>query len=278
MNAIRNTPEKRAATRALAPIEIPSTSNAATYSTAPVDRNSANRAPNDRSGGKFKGMFKVRGMPSMPSVPGMKKRNSVPAGESAVVSSAPVEVDPSLDPTSPHVNADGKVAPAVAADIKKGGKFKGMFMRGSKAKKSVVVGGKTKGKIKGKGSSVPDEVELSDQVDQLDLKDEPVLGGEPTAEYVQPASYAQPAQHVPIQHAQQAAGMSGMLLYITVQYCMLLYNIVHHCCCAVLYTTETEMHVVRFIIHWCVLCYSLCCCYAAFLHSQQSEEAWKPHF
>ncbi len=240
VNAIRNTPEKRAATRALAPIEIPSTSNAATYSTAPVDRSSANRAPNDRSGGKFKGMFKVRGMPSMPSmpsVPGMKKRNSVPAGESAVVSSAPVEVDPSLDPTSPHVNADGKVAPAVAADIKKGGKFKGMFMRGSKAKKSVVVGGKTKGKIKGKGSSVPDEVELSDQVDQLDLKDEPVLGGEPTAEYVQPASYAQPAQHVPIQHAQQATGMSGMLLYITVQYCAILYVAVQYCTSLLLCST-----------------------------------------
>lgn len=210
VNAIRNTPEKRAATRALAPIEIPSTSNATSYSTAPVDRSSANRAPNDRSGGKFKGMFKVRGMPSMPSVPGLKKRNSVPAGESTVVSSAPVEVDPSLDPTSPADNADGKVAPAVAADMKKGGKFKGMFMRGSKAKKSVVVGGKGKGKSKGKGSSVPDEVELSDQVDQLDLKDEPVLGRGAAAEHVQPASYAQPAQHVPSQHAQQATGMSGI--------------------------------------------------------------------
>ncbi|DBA84422.1 TPA: hypothetical protein ACH3X1_006057 [Trebouxia sp. C0004] len=211
VNAIRNTPEKRAATRALAPIEIPSTSNATSYSTAPVDRSSANRAPNDRSGGKFKGMFKVRGMPSMPSMPGLKKRNSVPAGESTVISSAPVEVDPSLDPTSPADNADGKVAPAVAADMKKGGKFKGMFMRGSgKAKKSVVVGGKGKGKSKGKGSSVPDEVELSDQVDQLDLKDEPVLGQEPAAEYVQPADYAQSAQHVPFQHAQQATGMSGI--------------------------------------------------------------------
>ena len=228
MNAIRNTPEKRAATRALAPIEIPSTSNATSYSTAPVDRSSANRAPNDRSGGKFKGMFKVRGMPSMPSVPGLKKRNSVPAGESTVVSSAPVEVDPSLDPTSTADNADGKVAPAVAADMKKGGKFKGMFMRGSKAKKSVVVGGKTKGKIKGKGSSVPDEVELSDQVDQLDLKDEPVLGRGAAAEHVQPASYAQPAQHVPSQHAQQATGMSGTLLYVTVHYCMLLYGTVCH--------------------------------------------------
>ncbi len=238
MNAIRNTPEKRAATRALAPVEIPSTSNAARYSTAPVDRSGANRAPNDRSGGKFKGMFKVRGMPSMPSVPGMKKRNSVPAGESTVVSSAPVEVDPSLDPTSTADNADGKVAPAVAADMKKGGKFKGMFMRGSKAKKSVVVGGKTKGKIKGKGSSVPDEVELSDQVDQLDLKDEPVLGGESTAEYVQPASYAQPAQHVPVQHAQQATGTSGTLLYITVCYCTLLR------------VTEAENRDVRFISHW----------------------------
>ncbi len=239
MNAIRNTPEKRAATRALAPIEIPSTSNATSYSTAPVDRSSANRAPNDRSGGKFKGMFKVRGMPSMPSmpsVPGMKKRNSVPAGDSTVVSSAPVEVDPSLDPTSPADNADGKVAPAVAADIKKGGKFKGMFMRGSgKAKKSVVVGAKGKGKSKGKGSSVPDEVELSDQVDQLDLK-EPVLRREPAAEYVQPADHAQPAQHVPVQHAQQATGMSGMLLYITVYYC------------TILYATETETYVVRFII------------------------------
>ncbi|KAL0019087.1 hypothetical protein WJX79_010553 [Trebouxia sp. C0005] len=105
VNAIRNTPEKRAATRALAPIEIPSTSNATSYSTAPVDRSSANRTPNDRSGGKFKGMFKV---------------------------------------------------------------------------------------------------------DQLDLKDEPLFDREPAAEYVQPAAYAQPAQQVPVQHAQQATGMSGI--------------------------------------------------------------------
>ena len=232
VNAIRNTPEKRAATRAATPIEIPSTTNATGYSTAPVDRSGANRAPNDRSGGRFKGMFKVKGMPSMPSmpsVPGMKKRNSAPAGESTVVSSAPVEVDPSIDPTVPADSANGKVSPAVAADMKSRGKFMGMFMRGSgKAKKPVVVKntGKGKGnpkgvafplaKGKGKGSAVPDEVELSDHMDQLELSDEPVLDGEPTAEYSQPSQHVpfqqpqQPAQYVPSSYSQQHAGTSGV--------------------------------------------------------------------
>ena len=169
-------------------------------------------------------MFKVKGMPSMPSmpsVPGMKKRNSAPAGESTVVSSAPVEVDPSIDPTVPADNADGKVAPAVAADMKSRGKFMGMFMRGSgKAKKPVVVKntgkGKGRAKGKGKGSSVQDEVELSDHMDQLELSDEPVLDGEPTAEYSQPTQHVpfqqpqQPAQYVPSSYSQQHAGTSGV--------------------------------------------------------------------
>lgn len=238
VNAIRNTPEKRAATRLAAPAEIPSTTNATGYSTAPVDNSGGNRAPNDRSGGRFKGMFRAKGrgagvnMPSMPSVPGFKsKRSKAAAGDSAVVSSSPVKIDPTATPTHAvdadnidmvgNTDANGVTTPALAAEAK-GGRFKGMFMRRSgKAKKaSPVKGISGKGTSKkgssGKGTPMLDgEVELSDQMDQVQLSNEPVLGGQPNA------PYSQQAQHAPVQ---QPAATSGIT---TQEYAPVLPNGMH---------------------------------------------------
>ena len=197
VDAIRNTPEKRAATRAAAPIEIPSTTIAAGVSTAPVDTSGTNRplAPAS-SGGKLKGMFKGK----VPSVPGFKsKRATAVAGEGAVVSSAPVEVAPDTTslPATDDSQGSGRATastsnPAAAPErSKSGGRFSGMFKRNSgKAKKS-------KGKASpGVTNDVPDEVELTDQVDNVHLSEEPVLAGEPTRQYPE-VVHQVPAQQFP---------------------------------------------------------------------------------
>ncbi len=191
-------------------------------------------------------MFKGKSnMPSMPSVPGFKKRSTATAGDGAVVSSAPVGIDPTANP-SISVAGNGDItgnaidgdttSPAMAADTQKGGKFKGMFKRGSgKAKKDAPAKGisvKGKGKGKGifgrgssgkgtptKGSSASDEDEVTDQMGQMELSDEPVLGGE-SAAASRPIQYSQ--QPSPVQHTQPPAGASGILpTHVLLQFSLL---------------------------------------------------------
>ena len=193
VNAIRNTPEKRAATRAMAPVEIPSATTSNAYSTAPVDRSGANRA--DRSGGKLKGMFKGKG----PSIPGFKsKRNAGSPSDNAVVSSAPVEVTPEIDGGN-GINDGAGVNTALAPETKKGGKFKGMFKRGSGKAKIASPARDLPARSSLGQAGAPHEVELSDQAE---LSDEPVLNDESATSY---------SDHAPAQHQQQLpAGYSGM--------------------------------------------------------------------
>lgn len=195
VNAVRNTPEKRAATRAMAPVEIPPVTTSNAYSTAPVDRSGANRA--DRSGGKFKGMFKGKS----PSMPGFKsKRSAGSPSDAAVVSSAPVEVAPQIDGGTGVSDGTGANTSAVAPETKKGGKFKGMFKRGSgKAKIASPARDLPAGSSLGQ-TGAPHEVELSDQAE---LSDEPVLNNESASSY---------SDQAPAHHQQQLpAGYSGML-------------------------------------------------------------------
>ena len=206
VNAVRNTPEKRAATRAVAPVEIPPATTSNAYSTAPVDRSGANRASADRSGGKFKGMFKGKG----PSIPGFKsKRTSGVSSDNTVVSSAPVEVAPEVNGGSTGISdgLTGVNTSALAPDTKKGGKFRGMFKTGS-----------SKNKMASPARDLPDrgspgqigtahEVELSDQAE---LSDKPVLHDESAASYSQQV----PAQHMQQQHQQLPAGYSGKLSWL----------------------------------------------------------------
>ena len=212
INAIRNTPEKRAATRAAAPIEIPSTTAAAGVSTAPVDTSGANRSSAPAgSGGKLNGMFKGN-VPSMPSVPGFKsKRAAATAGDGKPVSSAPVEVDPSTSTTpadngTPSTAADDSNSKSKSAAsperAKSGGRFSGMFKRNSSK------GKKTKGKNTAKREEEeagPDEIELTDQVEQVNLSDEPVLAGEPSEHY------PEVVHQVPVQQFPPSAVSSGIL-------------------------------------------------------------------
>lgn len=202
VNAVRNTPEKRAATRAAAPVEIPPATTTNAYSTAPVDRSGANRAAGDRSGGKFKGMFKGKG----PSIPGFKsKRNSGSPSDTAVVSSAPVEVTPEVNGNSTGVSGGtGAESSVLAPDTKKGGKFKGMFKRGS-GKAKIASPSRDLPARNGVGQAgAPHEVELSDQAE---LSDEPVLTDDSAASYSEHA----PAQHMQQPQQQLPAGYSGML-------------------------------------------------------------------
>ena len=195
VNSIRNTPEKRAATRAMAPVEIPSATTSNAYSTAPVDRSGANRA--DRSGGKFKGMFKGKS----PSIPGFKsKRNAGSPPDNAVVSSAPVEVTPEVDGESGISDGTGANTSALAPETKKGGKFKGMFKRGSGKPKIASPARDLPARSSPGQAGAPHEVELSDQAD---MSDEPVLNNESAMSY---------SNQAPAQHQQQLpAGYSGML-------------------------------------------------------------------
>ena len=207
VNAVRNTPEKRAATRAAAPVEIPPAITSNAYSTAPVDRSGANRGTMDRSGGKFKGMFKGKG----PSIPGFKsKRSAGSPADNAVVSSAPVEVVPEGDETSSNIASDslgnGGNSSTPAPNNKKGGKFKGMFKRGSGKSK---VASPVK-ELPARSSALPGgprEVELSDQAE---LSNEPVLDGESDASYSEPAPSQRHMQQQP--HQQMPSGYSGMSL------------------------------------------------------------------
>ena len=194
VNAVRNTPEKRAATRAMAPVEIPPATTTSAYSTAPVDRSGANRA--DRSGGKFKGMFKGKG----PGIPGFKsKRNSASPSDS-VVSSAPVEVTPEVDGGTGISDGTGAITSALAPETKKGGKFKGMFKRGSGKAKIASPAKDLPARSNLGQTGAPHEVELSDQAE---LSDEPVLHDESATAY---------SDQAPAQHQQQLpAGYSGML-------------------------------------------------------------------
>ena len=208
VNAVRNTPEKRAATRAAAPVEIPPATTSNAYSTAPVDRSGANRASMDRSGGKFKGMFKGKG----PSMPGFKsKRSPASPADNAVVSSAPVEVVPEGDGANSASDSlgNGGNSTTLAPDNKKGGKFRGMFKRGSgKSKTASAVK-----ELPSKSAAVaggPREVELSDQAE---LGNEPVFDGGSDASYSEPAA---PQRHMPQQsHQQLPTGYSGMLSLTT---------------------------------------------------------------
>ena len=195
VNAVRNTPEKRAATRAMAPVEIPPATTSNAYSTAPVDRSGANRA--DRSSGKFKGMFKGKG----PGIPGFKsKRNSASPSDSAVVSSAPVEVTPEIDGGTDISDGTGTSASALAPETKKGGKFKGMFKRGSGKAKIASPARDLPARSSLGQTGAPHEVELSDQAE---FSDEPVLNDESATSY---------SDQAPAQHQQQLpAGYSGML-------------------------------------------------------------------
>lgn len=211
VNAIRNTPEKRAATRAVAPIEIPPATTTSAYSTAPVDRSGANGASADRSGGKFKNMFKGKS----PSIPGFKsKRSSGSPSDNTVVSSAPVEVVPEVDGgSSGDALGNGATTSASAPDTKKGGKFRGMFKRKSSKTKIASPARELPARSSSGQTGVPHEVELSDQAE---LSDEPVPSD------VSAASFSEqvPPQHIPQQQQQLPAGYSGMCCLILLMICV----------------------------------------------------------
>ncbi|KAL3145714.1 hypothetical protein ABBQ32_003244 [Trebouxia sp. C0010 RCD-2024] len=204
VNAIRNTPEKRAATRALAPTEIPPATTTSAYSTAPVDRSGANRAPADRSGGKFKNMFKGKG----PSIPGFRsKRGSSSPSENNVVSSAPVEVAPERDDGSSGNSGDALGTDTTtsfsAPETKKGGKFRGIFKRGSSKTKIASPARDLPARSSSGQAGVPYEVELSEQAE---LSDEPVPSDASAASYSEPA----PPLHMQQQQQQLPAAYSGI--------------------------------------------------------------------
>lgn len=210
VNAIRNTPEKRAATRALAPTEIPPATTTSAYSTAPVDRSGANRAPADRSGGKFKNMFKGKG----PSIPGFRsKRGSSSPSENNVVSSAPVEVAPERDDGSSGNSGDALGTDTTtsfsAPETKKGGKFRGIFKRGSSKTKIASPARDLPARSSSGQAGVPYEVELSEQAE---LSDEPVPSDASAASYSEPA----PPLHMQQQQQQLPAAYSGMFFLLFV--------------------------------------------------------------
>ena len=122
------------------------------------------------------------------------KRSSGSPGEGAVVSSAPVEVDPNANP-SPPSGATKSAGTSEASDAT-GGRFKGMFKRASSGKSKKASPAKGQGSSS-RASSGVDEVELSHQVDQMGLSHEPGSGASST-----PYS----------QHLQQPVGLSGVLL------------------------------------------------------------------
>lgn len=203
VNAVRNTPEKRAATRALAPTELPPATTTSAYSTAPVDRSGANRAPADRSGGKFKSMFKGKG----PSIPGFRsKRGSSSPSDNTVVSSAPVEVAPEKDGGSSGNSSaalgTGTTTSFSAPDTKKGGKFRGIFKRGSSKTKIASPAKDLPARNSSEQAGVPYEVELSEQAE---LSDEPVPSDASAASYAEPT----PPQHTQQQQQQLPTAYSG---------------------------------------------------------------------